>query len=185
MKKILTIVTLLLTTITANAQFTFTTNTYYLIPPTSGCNGVWAVFNDPGCLLYSTAPGQCAQFDHVVGDTLFLKLCSFPCQFVASSQGSGDVCFQTTCSSTTGIAEYYNTKELDITWQDLYTFTLQNRQGAFDRVEIISITGQVIIEKTSLNEDITINTSNLANGLYVIKAFKNGGIVNTKKIIKD
>lgn len=187
MKKSLTIAIIILTSMTANAQYTYSPNTYYLIPPTNGCNGVWAIEYTVQCqTLNWTGCPSCFQNDHVQGDTLFLKLCCIPCTITGTTM-NGDVCLQATCGLLSGITEYHNTHELDIAWQDHYSFTLKNTQDAFDRVLIISITGQVIKEWTKLNrnENITFNTNNLANGLYVINTFKNGRIANSQKIIKD
>ena len=192
MKKILTIAIIILTSMIAQAQYTYTPNTYYLIPPTNGCNGVWALKDTIACQtisianLSSCSQGLCAQVDHSNGDTLFFKLCCIPCQITGTS-GNGNICMQATCGLAAGINEFNTTKELEISWQDHYTFTLKNTQDTFDRVLIISITGQVIKEWTKLNrnENITFNTNNLANGLYVINTFKNGGMVSVKKLIKD
>lgn len=187
MKKYLTIVMIVLTSVTANAQYVYSANTFYLIPPTNGCNGVWAIKDSLNCPTFSIIPFSCAQFDHINGDTMFLQLCSIPCEFYSSS--NGNQCLQATCApdGTTGITEYYRSKELDIKWQDNYTFTLKNTQDEFDRISVISITGQTVIERTNLtgNENIIFNTHGLANGLYIIEAFKNGEIMNMKKIIKN
>jgi hypothetical protein len=188
MKKILTIAIIILTSMIAQAQYSYTPNTYYLIPPTNGCNGLWALQDT--CHYYPTYTwtGGCGQPQtwHMNGDTLFVPLCSFPCSITGTTQ-SANICLHATCSQTTGITEYNNTKELDITWQDHYTFILKNTQDDFDKVAVVSMTGQVIIEMKSLNrnENITFNTNNWANGLYIIKTFKNGGMVSVKKLIKD
>ncbi len=185
MKNILTIAILLVTSITANAQYTYSPNTYYLIPPTNGCNGVWAIKDTVACSLFIMDP--CWQFDHINGDTMFLQLCYIPCSFYATAN-NGYPCVQAICEPiSTSITEYYKTKELEIIWQDNNTFILKNAFEIFDKVSIISVTGQVILERTNKNEkeDITFNINNLPDGLYVIMAFKNGGIVNTKKIIKN
>ena len=187
MKKSLTIAIIILTSMAANAQYVWSANTFYLIPPTNGCNGVWAIYNPYGCSTYTwTGCPVCFQPDHIHGDTLFVKLCCIPCTITGTTM-NGDACMQATCGLATGIAEYNNIEKLDITWQDHYTFTMQNIQDAFDRVIIVSITGQIIKEwpKLNGNETITFNTNNLANGLYIINTFKNGAIVNMKKIIKD
>ena len=81
----------------AFSQYVYTPNTVYIIPPTSGCNGEWAVIdsafssglcNNP---TYSTYPWGCATVNHRNGDTLFLDLCAIPCEFIEASAG-GSIC---------------------------------------------------------------------------------------------
>lgn len=79
----------------ATAQTTLTT--YYVIPPTNGCDGVWAF--GPYSALWSTCSGPYTWFFdppgcvdgsqwgqpiplNVVGDTILMDLCSQPCDFL-------------------------------------------------------------------------------------------------------
>lgn len=63
--------------------------TFYTIPPTNGCDGVWAVDGASlfsgcgGAMTYATSPDGCAQWMNMSfsGDTLLLPLCSLPCDF--------------------------------------------------------------------------------------------------------
>ncbi|MGL5892230.1 MAG: hypothetical protein ACRC3B_20215, partial [Bacteroidia bacterium] len=62
--------------------------TYYIIPPVNGCDGVWAI--DPDSLLcnppvfYSYSPSGCGQNVSYSAnlDTLYIQLCSLPCDFL-------------------------------------------------------------------------------------------------------
>lgn len=81
-----------LLSITAAAQITLTT--YYVLPPTSGCNGLVAMgpasnMWGEGCTapyLYVVEPSGCAQGPDgftpfwISGDTVYSTLCSTPCQ---------------------------------------------------------------------------------------------------------
>jgi hypothetical protein len=76
----------------ASSQIIYSANTYYVIPPTSGCDGVWAI-EDPslscyGPFVYWYDPNTCWTFSHNDGDTLFLNLCSLPCNFAAAGLDS-------------------------------------------------------------------------------------------------
>ncbi len=89
-------------------QYYYTPNTYYVIPPTNGCDGVWAV-NDsilstttcsPSYLI-TIIPTGCASYSHYNGDTLFLNLCSIPCSYSMTSFSSSTPCFNCSVSSST------------------------------------------------------------------------------------
>lgn len=91
----------------ASAQTTLTT--YYVIPPTNGCDGIWAfgpysslwnscsgpymwLFDPVGCVDGSQW-GQPVPLN-VVGDTIIMDLCSQPCDFLFySDTGLCMVCF--------------------------------------------------------------------------------------------
>lgn len=73
--------------------------TYYVIPPTSGCNGVWALGPvSSGCFsigsAYTFTPVGCAPFNSntISGDTLFIPLCSVPCSLAVINSSSGSYC---------------------------------------------------------------------------------------------
>jgi hypothetical protein len=77
-----------------SAQTTLTT--YYVIPPTNGCDGTWAF--GPYSSLWSSCsgpytwtfspfscvdhPGGNPMYLNVVGDTIIMDLCSQPCDFL-------------------------------------------------------------------------------------------------------
>lgn len=84
-----------------------TVSTYYVTPPTSGCNGVWAVsasqFQACQAMTYNMSPPGCVQFSpgNVVGDTLYWSLCSVPCSLtVVNSNGGMCVCGTGTITSS-------------------------------------------------------------------------------------
>lgn len=88
------------------SQITFTLNTYYVIPPTMGCNGIWAVEFHPNCFAAWTIV-PCATMGSVDGDTLFLQLCSIPCEFEIIND-SGNVC------GTCGVGYLTGTQEMEV-----------------------------------------------------------------------
>lgn len=75
---------------------TYSPPTYYVIPPTNGCNGIWAIQTPSiNCYQYTVYPYACSEIDHVNGDTLFLSLCSIPCNFETAGDAA---CPQLICS---------------------------------------------------------------------------------------
>ncbi len=95
-----------------NAQVTWPT--YYVIPPSTGCDGTWAINTSstlgscgmtPYTYIYS--PSGCgtsgASFS---GDTLFIPLCAVPCNLtIVNASGQ-------TCSCSTGSATGINESEI-------------------------------------------------------------------------
>ena len=169
------------------AQYTFSANTYYLIPPTSGCNGIWAIKDTLNCPTFSVSPFDCAQFSHINGDTIFLQLCAIPCEFYTS--GNGNTCLQAVCAldNSTIVNDYIELNELFLSFQDPNTFLLKNTHKTFDKISITTIHGQSISEHLSRNqsEDIIFNTENWPKGFYLLIATKNEKVVLTEKIIKN
>lgn len=89
-------------------QYYYTPNTYYVIPPNNGCDGVWVVndsilstgFCSPPYMLTITPTG-CASYSHNIGDSLFLNLCSIPCSYSMTSFSSSTPCFNCSVSTST------------------------------------------------------------------------------------
>ena len=52
-------------------------------------------------------------------------------------------------------------------------------------IQILNMTGEILYSQTylSVSKDITINTSSLTNGLYIVRCFDNSAILASKKII--
>ena len=117
MKKIYSIlfIGLFLYTNNINAQITWPT--YYVTPPVSGCDGEWAI-NTSATLgacgttpyTYNFTPIGCATTSGLTfsGDTLFVPLCSVPCNMVLTNS-SGQTCSSST-PPTTGITESASSK---------------------------------------------------------------------------
>ena len=77
--------------------------TYYVTPPTLGCNGVWAVSGmTMNCgsapYTYSVDPPGCANPFTMTsdGDTLFIPLCAVPCTLIITNSDGID------CLGSTG-----------------------------------------------------------------------------------
>lgn len=108
MQRFTLLLTGLLASLWSSAQSPLTT--YYIVPPTSGCNGVWAfgpystmwaacgsapyqwLFNPVGCV----EPQGVNVPLTVVNDTIVMDLCAQPCSFELYSDDVG-LCFVELC----------------------------------------------------------------------------------------
>ncbi len=78
--------------------------TYYVVPPTSGCNGIWAVSGmTMNCgsppYTYTMDPMGCAEMLGWTsdGDTLFIPLCAMPCSLIITNSDAIE------CTGTTDL----------------------------------------------------------------------------------
>ncbi len=152
----------------AKGQIVYSPNTYYLIPPTAPCNGVWAIQDSLHCPAHIIDP--CFQFDHYSGDTLFLKLCSLPCNYVSAQ--AGNICVVATCSlSANSITENEDNKdEIKIFANpasevlNIKITGLNNTDNAI--IEVIDLQGKSIIRRNYTQE---IDIRNLNSGMYILR----------------
>lgn len=154
------------------AQLIFTPNTYYLTPPTSGCNGVWAVelpILPCNIISYTMSPLNCLTFGPQSGDTMFFNLCSIPCGFWAVND-SGNACL--TCS-----VDFFNDIESPDSHSNNISFFPNpavdhvSIKGEFpDNSQLIisnSIGQEVIrVENLSASSHEDISILELAEGIY-------------------
>jgi hypothetical protein len=158
------------------SQYVYTPNTVYIIPPTSGCNGEWAVIdsafasglcNNP---TYSTYPWGCATVNHRNGDTLFLDLCAIPCEFKELS-ADGSICML--CSI--GLSTAGNTvTPLSIREHSIYpnpndgNFRIEHLSSEDHTLYIRTISGQLVHQQLINNSSSSIAVNNLKKGVYLI-----------------
>ncbi|MCU0434876.1 MAG: T9SS type A sorting domain-containing protein [Bacteroidia bacterium] len=152
-----------------------TITTYYVIPPTSGCNGVWAI--DAIQLAcgqqYLFTPSGCANFSPtVVADTAYFQLCSIPCSLTVI--GLNGICGICGTPLTTGQHEVpsavFTTYPNPATAQSGYTIvTSQPAQEV--KTEIISLAGQTVATHTqpAPTGKVVLDTSQLATGTYIVR----------------
>lgn len=155
------------------AQTIITYNTYYMIPPVNGCDGIWAVgpYNSADCNNgnYTISPWGCANISGTSGDTLFFALCSIPCDFI-SMDGTGGIClncfldydFSTTVTETasTAIALYPNPATTTLTIQSMVN-------SPWSVVNIYSAQGALVLTSSNIINQ-TLNIENLSAGLYYL-----------------
>lgn len=157
-------------------------NTWYVIPPTSGCNGVWAIdytqwvlCQGGGPAQYSAAPLGCIPYTGwtYAGDTTFIPLCSLPCNLTIID-GDGNVCG---CGAGTfGIKEDSSSTIPDInifpnpvSAKNYLTIDLNSKLQDVS-FEIYNQEGKNVFEQTFQNpaEEIKIDVSEFAAGNYAI-----------------
>lgn len=174
-----------------NAQVTWPT--YYVTPPTAGCNGEWAIntsstFGSCGTTpyTYSFTPISCASTGGLTfsGDTLFVPLCSVPCNMVLMNS-SGQ-----TCSSSTGTAT--GIMEAGISKSKVYP--TQIKQGSNLNIEFPeAVSGKTIqifdntgraIENIKVKDSILkYSLSKYSIGIYYISISSTDGWTELHKIV--
>lgn len=165
-----------------NSSFSQTSiNTYYYIPPTSGCNGVWALQNfEAVChspYVVAANPDSCTDFraGTIVGDTLFLPLCDFPCTLYVTTD-SGGVCI---CGTfLTGINSNSLEEKLQL-WSNIGEWHIKVDLKTISTLEIYNVIGKKIFEKNFFQE-ILLNKNNFQSGVLIFK-LSNG---KTSKVFK-
>ncbi len=70
--------------------------------------------------------------------------------------------------------------------QDILNVAVRDKDGdSFDRIEIVNMLGQsVVIEKTALTKQHTLNVEGLSTGSYIIRVFSNSLPIHQQVIIK-
>ena len=175
-----------------------TINTWYVNAPVSGCDGIWAINKNlwpcaMGCTYAAASPMGCLTSffptcDSIIGDTLFLKLCSLPCNLVANCDTNVAICGTGTPVNVTGIDEYkkrYNVKlfpnpsdgsislECNLQNNDSGTLIIYNLLG--------DIVGSYNIIESSKN--MIVNARSLQAGIYEYEVIINKIGVKKEKLI--
>jgi Secretion system C-terminal sorting domain len=174
-----------------NAQTVLTT--YYIIPPVNGCDGVWAInadsllCNPPIFITY--APFGCSQGYNFspTYDTLYVQLCSLPCDILIMDSNVGP-CASASTGTITNVSavkpDVFTTYPNPVKSADFWTIIL-NESSAAVQTEIISLTGQRVFSTTqqTLNGRVEIDTSQLSAGTYIISIIVNGGTPVVQKLV--
>ncbi|MEO8068764.1 MAG: hypothetical protein ABI599_13800 [Flavobacteriales bacterium] len=121
--------------------------TYYSVPPTNGCDGVWAVqvfsfLCGPAPYVFVTTPNGCMLETGWTNDqdTLFLPLCAFPCQ-VDVQAADGNSCSGTTAPSAVG--ETINDMRLQLIVRGTQLEVSSPRTLPAGTMRIADVTGRV------------------------------------------
>jgi hypothetical protein len=190
-KSLLSAVTLLLL-FCAKINAQTTVSTWYIIPPTSGCNGVWAVdaLTYGPCSFgaqYTMNPMGCVQLGGpTVADTTYLTLCAFPCDlYFVNSQGGACICGTGTqleiLESTQSILTTYpNPANTSSGWN-----VWMHQTGENVTVNIYNTLGQLVLtQETSGAEQIVhVDTSTLSAGTYSAAISVNGAVPYDQQLI--
>lgn len=170
---------MLVISVRAYTQYTYSPNTIYMIAPTSGCNGEWAVldtmYSSGYCQLpsYSINPFSCATINHRNGDTLFFDLCSVPCDVITMGD-SGNVCLTCSVDIATNVV-----KEKIFTQIKIYpnpanhwlTVAIEKNIISKVKTEVFDLAGKLLLSDNYLLQDglLQINVSSIMNGVYLFK----------------
>jgi hypothetical protein len=63
-------------------------------------------------------------------------------------------------------------------------FTIELNNGSVKTIEVMDLTGRIVLTNTSSNDKIDFNISNLANGVYYVRVQSNNS-VEVIKIVKQ
>jgi hypothetical protein len=171
---------MLVISVRAYTQYTYSPNTIYMIAPTSGCNGEWAVLDTMYSLgycqlpSYSINPFSCATINHRNGDTLFFDLCSIPCN-VTTTSDSGNVCLTCSVDFATNVV-----KEKIVTKIKIYPNPVNQwltisviKKSVLDevKIEVFDLAGKLVFSDNQLLKDefLQVNVSSIMNGVYLFK----------------
>ena len=159
----------------AMAQPITTIGTYYVTPPSNGCNGVWAAGPIPfgqctAPYTYSVNPPGC--FDGFIGtsgDTLFISLCSIPCEMIMIDEGGG-TCFICDLSYdvTTGTEE-----ETDLAIEVYpnpveHTLKFRHKKTEQFSVKLFDAVGRLVFSRQIQPYENTMDVSFLKPGVYYL-----------------
>lgn len=172
-------------------------NSYYIIPPATGCDGTWAIQspstlpNCPGPFTYSFQPnipqfcGQMSGYS-ANNDTLYITLCSFPCD--VTFWGMNGPCASASTGTTVNVSQLqptvFTTYPNPVTNASGYTIVTVQPALAV-QTEIYSLTGQLIFSDTQAAPDkhVLIDTSKFSAGTYVVKISVDGATPLLQKLI--
>lgn len=160
-------------TITANANPTVNaTSSASLI-----CNGSPAVLTATGATTYSwntTATTASISVTPSITTSYTVTGTTNGCSntFIISQAVSGCVGINANVATTSGILVYPNPNTGE--------FTIELNNGSVKNIDVMDLTGRVIISNTSSNDKVDFNINTLANGVYYVRIQSN----NTVEVIK-
>lgn len=162
------------------AQVTYSPNTFYVIPPSNGCDGLWAIQTPVGCSQYLMNP--CWQAYQVHGDTTILHLCSLPCQYYAVTD-SGSTCYTAFCDYANGIKLKTNINNLIIRF-DNDELIFGGNINSYNKFEFYTIEGSLILSSTTeVLKNNRFNVNDLENGVYFIRVYSKSGEIFNRKVL--
>ncbi|MBP9083047.1 MAG: T9SS type A sorting domain-containing protein [Bacteroidia bacterium] len=170
------------------AQVVYSPNTYFVIPPTSGCNGIWAVQYTTNCIGSNSiiSPFGCATINHFNGDTLFFDLCSIPCEYLVVND-SGSVCMSCLVfQQTTNVIETSVTVENVTVYPNPFTDKIEVaiKNNMQSEIILFDITSSKLLQQNFTNS-VSLNTEQLAKGTYLYELRNKNGIIKSGKVVKD
>lgn len=194
MKKHLLIAALVLLTIPAHLSAQTAITTWYIIPPTNGCNGVWALDasafaacsvgpfvatqNPNGCV----GPGQTQ-----IADTVYWSLCAFPCDVtITDSNGGVCTCMTGTMTNTdeTSAQHIVTTYPNPVSTSSGWNVWL-HQPGENVTVNIYNSLGQVVLtqQNSGAAQIVHVDISTLVAGTYTAQISVNDAVSYNQQLI--
>ncbi|MBP6391095.1 MAG: T9SS type A sorting domain-containing protein [Flavobacteriales bacterium] len=177
-----------------------TLTTYYTIPPTNGCDGLWAF--GPASAMYDTCPAPymyaldpsgCAESPWgwppfwVSGDTAYSNLCSTPCDFQVWS-GNG-LCQQLICGlGPTALPSAGRPAGSIVSWPN----PLRNEDGVLNldlhgtqvnSVQILDLSGRTLRTARVKPTLMQLDLHGLPAGTYLLKHLVANTCLRTERIV--
>ncbi len=187
MKLISTFALLLLMALPATAQVVLTS--YYVIPPTSGCNGLGA-FGPASAMwtapctapyLYVVEPNGCAEGPTlgqpfwVSGDTVYTNLCSLPCGItIWDSSGNGCVILcqlpaaMGVPAGTTATLQQLRLDPNPITIGTPIRVTVQEKGPV--ELTLMDAQGRIVERSLISSSSVAMSTAHVSAGLHMLQA---------------
>lgn len=175
MKKCFLLFAILIISARISSQ-TITATTWYVIPPTSGCNGIWAIDASAwpcftsGCSYAAASPWGCLTTtfpvcDSIVADTLYLPLCSLPCNIAASCSPGPMVICGTPPPVTTGVNQPFLEKIKASLTDGILNIENLNPN---EIIEVYDVSGRQIIAKKNSGTKEEIDFTSLSRQVYIL-----------------
>jgi hypothetical protein len=196
MKKILLTSAVLMLVAFTRLSAQTTINTWYVIPPTSGCNGVWAVDASQLATSCGTPPYQyilnpmgCADLMNwtTVADTVYWPLCAFPCD-LTTIDANGVMCICGT--GTTTDAPEQSADRITTTYPNPATTAggwniLLHQPGDNVTVNIYNPLGEVVVtqQTSAAGQIVHVDLSALAAGTYTAMVTVNEAVAYNQQLI--
>ncbi len=155
-------------------------NTFYVIPPTSGCNGLWAINSTlwPGGTGCTYTLMSC--YDNTswywVGDTLFVSLCSVPCEIGATCSGGGFTMVKTGTPLYTSVDENKEGNNFMLLTGTIYgngNKLIELDVAKLSEILFINAQGKIVRSRKGSGK-IALPTEGLPAGLYFISINTDG-----------
>ncbi len=82
-----------------------------------------------------------------------------------------------------GLQEFLNSNLISISPNPTNGLLTINSKTELHKIEVISITGQVLLSETPTNVSHTLHLDNFSNGIYFVNVFQNNRVVKREKIV--
>lgn len=168
----------------AMAQPITSLGTYYVTPSTNGCDGVWAAgpIQIGQCMppyQYSIEPPGCSdEFIGTSGDTLFISLCSVPCE-VMMLDGGGSTCLfcEVWYDVPTKVEEDIIASDFEVFPNPVSTtLNLKHRETEPFAVKLFDSSGRVLINQVLQPSETVLDIGHLKSGIYYLSLESNRGL---------